>query len=464
MPYGLPFTFVPELSNLVDVLNGDDGSGNDEAKREISEALTANVTTVRGQQKLLSTARKHNWLDERNQQVELADEDGVVGYGHFYTSFTAALKFYITAVEGNHRLLAILAALLRCQVQRESVFKPSKPGDETFLTKAFIGIEESDEDAMRDALEKLNNSDSDAILSHLLDAHITVAAKTATESFTATHLSDLHLHQISRNASKKKTQSTVPNIYRGLSESNVIKRDHEDWAAIDIGPGSTLVYQGEEIEMNGVKSRASRPIGQFKSDPSNSLEPIVQYHNNPMQQYENCQNEVKMKVGGGGPNDVIKLPVKINMKNFGATGNNPMTVEHNMNRVFPYVLTVQGKLEPEGKPVFNKKKIGAMVAGGVCAPRSAIAKIDRPKDDIDGEYDDTPGLFTPTNEGVLVTVTAAITNLIEAAKLCNADDLLVKTINAFSIMAQTKKKADALNLRIGKNKIGTISFLNLCSL
>jgi len=50
MPYGLPFTFVPELSNLVDVLNGDDGSGNDEAKREISEALTANVTTVKGQQ------------------------------------------------------------------------------------------------------------------------------------------------------------------------------------------------------------------------------------------------------------------------------------------------------------------------------------------------------------------------------------------------------------------------------
>ena len=192
--------------------------------------------------------------------------------------------------------------------------------------------------------------------------------------------------------------------------------------------------------------------------------PIVQYHDNPMQQYENCQNEVKMKVGGGGPNDEIKLPVKINMKNFGATGNNPMTVEHNMNRVFPYVLTIHGKLEPVGNPVFNKKQIGAMLAGGVCAQRSAIAKIDRPKDDIDGEYDDTPGLFTPTYEGVLVSVTAAITNLIEAAKLCNADDLLVKTINAFSIMAQTKEKADALNLRTGKNKIGTISFLNLCSL
>ena len=77
--YGLPFTYVPELSHLIDVLNGDDGSGTDETKREISEALTANVTTVEGQRKLLSTARKHHWLDESQNEVKVAVQDGIEG-------------------------------------------------------------------------------------------------------------------------------------------------------------------------------------------------------------------------------------------------------------------------------------------------------------------------------------------------------------------------------------------------
>ena len=464
--YGLPFTYVPELSHLIDVLNGDDGSGTDETKREISEALTANVTTVEGQRKLLSTARKHHWLDESQNEVNVAVQDGIEGFGHFYTSFTASLKFYVTAVEGNHRLIALLAALLRCKVKRESgyFFKPSNPGDPTFLTNSFVGIEDNEHDAMENALEKLKKSDSDAILSHPFDAHITVASRTATESFPAPHLAETLLAEKSKNVSKRKLGSTVLNIYRGLTKHNSVRRDHEDWTEKEVGTNGKIVSKGKVLTIKGLRARTARTLEEFEDDPSFTEEPLTQYYENPMREYETCQNEVQLRVDGGGPNDVLKLPVKCNMDNFGSTGNYPMTVEHSMARFFPLAVAVQSLLETDGMQLFTSKQISAMLAGGIIMPRSGVNTIVIPKDDTDGKYNDTPKLWDRSVEGIMATSTAALVYTVESAKLFNAGALLDQTLNAFSIMSQTKDMANDLRLSIGKNKLGIISFVNLCSL
>ena len=459
MGYGLPFTPTNELQRLVEILNGDDETGDAEAKSEITNALTVNVTTVEGQKTLLNTARKYGWLDESQKKVKLAKKDGAVGFGHFHKSFTAALSFYVTAVEGNHRLLAILAALLRCKVETGSVFTPSEHGDETFLTKTFIGIEENEDcidDAMEDAFAKLNSSDKDersrAILSHLLDAQITVASKTATKSFTAIVLSENVLHRISREMSLKKTNSTVANKYRGMSCHDSVVRDRAEDTTNAIGQDSVLVYQGEEVKMEGVRARKKRTVEQFRIDPSITLPPIVTYHTNPLETYEQCQDQVQLKVGGGGPNETAKLPVNLTLSNFGYFGKNKAnTIELNMNLLFPFMLATQGALGNGGKRVLSVKQIGAMLAGGVCAPRPAIPHIDRPKNDHDGHYDDTPTLFSATSEGIMVTSSLALVYLIESAKLCDSTDLLDKTFDAFSIMSSTEEKAHELNLRIGKS-------------
>ncbi len=464
--YGLPFTFVKELSHLIDALNGDDGSGTDETKREISEALTANVTTVEGQRKLLSAARKHHWLDESQNEVNVAVEDGIEGFVHFYTSFSAALKFYVTAVEGNHRLIAIMAALLRCKVERESghFFIPSNLGDPTFLTKSFVGIEDNEHDAMENALEKLKLSNSDAILGHLFDAHITVASKTATESFPATHLAETLLAEKSKNVSKKKTGSTVLNIYRGLYKHNSVTRDHEDWTEKKVGTNSKIVSNDKVLSIKGLRARDARTFEEFEDDPHFTDDSLTQYYENPMREYEPCQNKVQLRVGGEEQNEEVKLPVICDMDNFGSTGNYPMTVEHNMARFLPVAVAVQSLLETDGKQLFTSKQISAMLAGGIIMPRSGVNTIVIPKDDTDGKCNDTPRLWEKSIEGIMATSVTALVYIVESAKLFNADALLDQTLNAFSIMSQTKDMANDLRLSIGKNKLGTISFVNLCSL
>ena len=77
MAYGLPFTALDVLQRLVEVLNSDD-EADKAARSEVTDALTANVTTVKGQKKLLNIARKYGWMDETHEQVQLAKEDGAV--------------------------------------------------------------------------------------------------------------------------------------------------------------------------------------------------------------------------------------------------------------------------------------------------------------------------------------------------------------------------------------------------
>jgi hypothetical protein len=102
--------------------------------------------------------------------------------------------------------------------------------------------------------------------------------------------------------------------------------------------------------------------------------------------------------------------------------------------------------------VLTAEQIGAMIAGGICAPRPSIPSVDTPKEDQDGHYDNTPVLFSTTSEGILVTSSLALVYIIESAKLCNSPDLLEKTFDAFSIMSQTEESANELNLRIGKTR------------
>lgn len=452
--YGLPFTPLKELQQLVLDLNSDDERDKDK-KTQIMDALTANITTVKGQKKLLRIARMYGWIDETKEKVKVANEDGAVGFGEFHTAFTSALKFYVTAVEGNHRLLALLAALLRCIVERNSVFKPSNPGDDTFLTTSFIGTEENengDEDAMEKAFARLNSSDKQhkttAILSHYLDVNITVAKKTATKSFNATHLSEMLLHQQSKRMGLRKTNATTANKYRNVSKHDGVLRDRDEDTEEDIDANSVLVYQGKEIKLDGVKARKKRTVEQFRDDPSNSLQPFVNYHSNPSKYYSEMQNEVRLKIGEG-PNDTVKLPVNLTMRNFGYPKNKASVIEYNKRILFPLLLQMQGNGVPGGTPVLEVKQIGALLAGGMCAPRPSIPSVDTPQKD-DGHYDDTPVLFEPSTEGIMVTSSLALVYLIESAKLCDSTELLEKTFDAFSIMAQTEERANGLNLRIAK--------------
>ena len=455
--YGLPFTALDVLQRLVEVLNSDD-EADKAARSEVTDALTANVTTVKGQKKLLNIARKYGWIDESHKQVELAKEDGAVGFGHFHTAFTSALRFYVTAVEGNHRLLVLLAALLRCKVERDSVFKPSNPGDETFLTTSFIGREENEngnEDVMEEAFARLNSSDKDerstAILSHLLDVHITVAKKTATKTFTASALSEKLLHERSVEMSSKKINSTLANKYRNVCKHDGVVRDRAEDITNAIGRDSVLVYQSKEVKIAGVKARAKRNVKEFQDDPSNSLPPFVDYYTNPIENYAQLQKEVQLAVGRG-QNETVKLPVNLTLRNFGYTGNKANIIEINKRIMLPLMLAMQGAGGTGGKQVLTVKQIGAMIAGGICAPRPAIPSVDGPKKDDDGHYNDTPALFSATSEGIMVTSSLALVYIIESAKLCDSSDLLEKTFDAFSIMAQTEESANELNLRIGKTR------------
>ena len=91
-----PFAVNEAVTNIIEALR----KASIEST-EIKEALTADVTTVNGQKKLLRIARKKGWFEKgKGDRVQVADRDGVDGMLKFRDAFSSALSFFWASVEG----------------------------------------------------------------------------------------------------------------------------------------------------------------------------------------------------------------------------------------------------------------------------------------------------------------------------------------------------------------------------
>ena len=228
---------------------------------EIKEALTADVTTVNGQTKLLQIARKNGWFKEgKGDSVKAADRDGVDGMLQFRNAFSSALSFFWASVEGNHRIIVTSAALLKCKPRHDSPMKRARREEDHFLTGQDIGVESDD------PLEELHAGDTSLVTDFQTRIHVDVLGSKlqATELATAKTLERLLLLFISKTIADEKHASSQATIAAGFSE--VVTKFTPDKDKTAQKSDGSFYCDGEEIKEKSNKHILNPKDGAFQSN------------------------------------------------------------------------------------------------------------------------------------------------------------------------------------------------------
>jgi len=210
-----PFTPVAAAQELVRVVNE-----NKEENHKLKEVLMGDMTTVEGRTKLVRYAMEHGWFKESHaDSVVVGTENNYKAFIEFRQTFSDALNFFMVSVEGNNRIIALTAGMLKTIISKNMTFTPKQQGMEGFLSKQSLGIDVLD-DQSNDAMGSFfdgTSSNSATKPNTEMRFQLIVAREQATVCNTAeTLVRDLIL-PVSKKASDVKLKSSRPSIAsRGL--------------------------------------------------------------------------------------------------------------------------------------------------------------------------------------------------------------------------------------------------------
>lgn len=182
--------------------------------KKIKKALQADVTTVKGQELLFEVAKTNNWFDDgKEESVIIAEEDGVEGFVTFRDTFSNAISFFWASIEGNHRLIAALCALLKCAPKHGSPICPATRSDEHFFSAKCSGIN------CDDVLADLHNGKvSDLVTTFATTLHVELlgSKKNATKERPAKVLEQKIFLEYSKMIAGDKHDSSKSTVSSGI--------------------------------------------------------------------------------------------------------------------------------------------------------------------------------------------------------------------------------------------------------
>ena len=285
------------MTNLITNLAKDNNQG-----RKIKEALQADVTTVQGQQLLFDVAKTNNWFEDgKEKSVVIAEEDGVEGFIEFRETFSNALSFFWASIEGNHRLIAALCALLKCIPKHSSPICPAKRDDDHFFSSECSGLH------CDDALADLHNGKLDDLVttfSTQLYVELLGSKKNATKKSPAKMLEEKIFLEYSKVIARDKHDSSKSTVSSGVIRiaEAFMPKQNETARPTD----GTMYFSGEKIKVTprkGIKDpqqssyKKNAALASYLDDPSVDKKPFRDLLENITFAEKDTNEEIKLPPG-----------------------------------------------------------------------------------------------------------------------------------------------------------------------
>jgi hypothetical protein len=198
-----PFVVDDRIQSLIENLAKDTTIG-----KRIKEAFAADLLTSDGQRLFLDVAKENKWLQEgKEDDVIVSEVDGVRGFMIFRDTFSKALSFFYCSVEGNHRIIAAICALLKCKPNSCGPIKAANPGDNHHFSGDYAGID-SDDPLVEEF--DLEDGESCSTFNTVLQVDLLGSKKQATPDWPA----ELLLEKIQRRLSEIVAETKRNSSYR----------------------------------------------------------------------------------------------------------------------------------------------------------------------------------------------------------------------------------------------------------
>lgn len=257
---------------------------------ELNAVLSGDMTKQEDRKKLLEYAIRHSWLKEgtlqegRKPKVIIDGGEGYDGYIAFRQSFSDALTFFIVSVEGNNRVIATIASLLKTKIEDGMNFTPKKEGDDGYhsgLDDFFNGT--GCPSAVKPTTE--------------ISVRLMAAKQQATETHTAEKLVREHVHYTSEKASdnkvlssRKSTASKLLFVYNDLTP-----QDND--SKIEPPDTNGELYLNEKF-LNQKKRSVRKKMTKLGQDPVYESEVFKNFMDKPVpgsDGYVRCFDSFKMQ-------------------------------------------------------------------------------------------------------------------------------------------------------------------------
>ena len=257
---------------------------------ELNAVLSGDMTKTADRKKLLEYAIRHSWLKEGTMlegsktRVIVDGGEGYDGYIAFRQSFSDALTFFIVSVEGNNRVIALIASLLKTKIEDEMNFTAKKEGDKGYHS----GL---------DDFFKGTGSPNAVKPTTTIPLRLMAAKKQATESTTAERLVREHVHYTSEKASDNKVFSSRKSSASKLLYVYTDLTPQDNDSKVEPPDTNGELYLNKEF-LNQNKRSARKKMTKLSQDPVLDSDEFKNFMGKPVPgsaEYDRCFDAFKMR-------------------------------------------------------------------------------------------------------------------------------------------------------------------------
>lgn len=446
-----PFLPLEVLNQMISDLNT---TGSDDSCRRLRDALQGNITTTTGQKALLEVAVERAWF--LKDAPKPADEDGIEGYHRFRQDFSSELKFFGTAVDGNHRWVSGLGTLMRTKASRDTPLTPSSEGDENFLSDEYLGRDENTGERCQSlvglAIQDLVNSNRTSQLNLPLEVDLIAARKDVDEEsgeYSAQKLLQDLLVSASKAHAEGKQDSSRSNGFSRLAKSLHHFKPNPT-GRVPSQTGMLLITQGARGDLIenprfDAPTQEERRNFDLKTNPFTTHGVIARYMNNPEANIFETLRKLRLEVDNS-----IRFPFPATLTKENIVSGVPKgsdSLLYHYNRVIGILLLKVLSKEILGEP-FDKDMIAAIVEGGLFAekPFHSVKMNDKTRADLGNIV--TPQPFGDDQTSHVLTLTLLFCDMLSVSNLYKVDELFNAVLDKLALEIGTEQ--GAMFSRLGK--------------